>query len=95
MRPKGIRVLVACPGVIKTSFRKRASGNSDVKSGLNAMDVNYAVDQLWNQIAKGRGIHYFDFKTRLMVGLARFVIPRSIISKILFKTVLSYKKKAE
>lgn len=90
VKPKGVRVLVACPGVVRTAFRKRASGTEGVPSGPGAMDVNFAAQQLWQQIEKGRGLHYFDFKTRVLIFLARFVLPRSLVNKFLFKTVLAY-----
>ena len=90
-KPKGVRVLVSCPGVVPTAFRKRAAGRSDVPSGAGSMDVNFAARELWDQIIRQRGLHYFDFKTRVMVSLARFVFPQRLVSKILFKKVSSYR----
>lgn len=91
--PKGVRVLVSCPGVVRTEFRKRAAGKRDAVSGSDGMDVDFAARELWNQIIKGRGLNYFDFKTRFMVSLARFILPQKLVSKILFKKVSSYKNK--
>lgn len=91
VKPQGVRILVACPGVVRTEFRKRASGKSGVPSGPAAMDVDFAARELWNQVVKGTGVHYFDFRTRILVSFARFFLPRWLVSKILFKRVLSLK----
>lgn len=90
VKPQGVRVLVSCPGVVRTEFRKRASGKSGVPTGTVSMDVDFAAKELWKQVVKGNGVHYFDMRTRLMVAVARFLLPRWLISRILYKTVLSY-----
>lgn len=92
LKSKGVRVLVACPGVVRTEFRKRAAGRSGVSRGRVSMDVDYAAKQLWKQIVKGQAIHYFDLRTRIMIALARFLLPDWLVSKILYKTVMSYRR---
>jgi len=91
LAPKGIRVLAACPGVVTTSFRQRA-GSSSAPDGITPMSADAAADQLWKQIIKRKKIHYFDWKTRVALFFARHLIPQSVVSNILFKTVESYKK---
>lgn len=89
MKPHGIRILVSCPGVVDTEFRKRASGNPEAKTDKYAMTVSYAAEQLWKQIVQKKQVHGFDLKTRLGVFFARFILPQAVVSKILFNKMES------
>jgi short-subunit dehydrogenase len=83
MKSYGIRILVSCPGVVDTEFRKRASGKANAKSDPHSMSVSFAAEQIWNQIMKEKQVHVFDWKTRLGVFFGRFVLPQALVSKIL------------
>lgn len=89
MKPYGIRILAACPGVVDTEFRKRASGDAEAKTDKYSMSASYAAEQLWKQIMKEKQIHIFDWKTRLGVFLARYILPQAIVSKILLRKIES------
>lgn len=90
MRSYGIRILASCPGVVATQFRERASGVSNNNQDRFSMTVSFAAEQIWNQIVKRKHVHYFDWKTRLGAFFARFILPQSLVSKILLRTTESY-----
>lgn len=92
MRLQGIRVLVSCPGVVSTGFRKRASGASNIEHDRSAMSVAFAAEEMWQQIVRGRQVRVFDWRTRLGVFFSRYILPQSIVSKILLRKIGSFKK---
>jgi short-subunit dehydrogenase len=64
----GIRVLVACPGLVQTHFRQRAGGYSEPSTYQKmVMTSEYAAQEIWRQIEKEKRCHLFDWKTRLLV----------------------------
>ena len=93
MKSQGIRILVSCPGVVSTDFRRRASGGAEAKPDKLAMDVPFAAEQIWNQILKGRQVHVFDWKTRISAFFARNILPQALVSKILLRITSSYQSK--
>lgn len=95
MRPHGIRILASCPGAVATEFRKRASGNMNAKPERHAMSVNFAAEQIWNQIVKGQQVYRFDWKTRIAAFFARNIFPQKLVSKILKHRIDSYQPKPE
>lgn len=98
VKDAGIRVLCSCPGVVKTGFRKTASGG-ETTGELNSfldMDVGFAASRIWNQILKRKAIDVFDWKYRALLILSRF-LPRklvhiSIMSKL--KTITPSKRQS-
>jgi uncharacterized protein len=90
MRSYGIRILTSCPGVVATEFRSRASGVVSAKPDKSAMTASFAAEQIWEQIIRGWQVHRFDWKTRLGVFCARFLLPQGLVSKILFRATESY-----
>lgn len=91
-KPYGVRVLVSCPGVVSTDFRRRASGREKVHPDPAAMDVSYAAEQIWKQIIKEKQIHYFNWKAHLTAFFARFIIPQKLISKFFLRQIESFRK---
>lgn len=79
----GIRVLAACPGMVGTSFRERATKKEGVAPGAHSMDADEAAQHIWRQIVKGKQINIFNWKTRLMIFAARYLLPRALLMKIL------------
>ena len=91
MKDQGVRVLTASPGVVRTDFRRRASGRVDIPSGTFSMDVDFAARELWKQLVKGKSLNYFDLKTKIIRFIALHLIPSKLLSKILYKIILSYR----
>jgi len=88
MRPQGVCVLAACPGMVATAFRKRASNDKNSTSSPLAMSPEYAAAQVWRQIESRQLVYIFDWKTRLGILLARF-LPQKWLAQGLKKSIAS------
>ncbi len=77
---QGIRVLAACPGVVKTRFRSRAGGRemNDYK-----MEASFAADQIWKQIVSEKTVRIFDWKYRVAIFLGRWLVPKALTTYLL------------
>lgn len=94
--PYGVRVQSTCPGMVDTQFRVRAGGTDyNDAYGITRMTSDYAAEQIWKQIQSGKTIHIFDLKTRLLVLLARYILPESLVAKVMSKTIRSRHKPRE
>jgi short-subunit dehydrogenase len=83
----GIRVLVSCPGQVQTAFSERASGKPvQVAPRTIVMTAEFAAEEIFHQIVKGKQLHTFDWKYRLMTALSP-LIPESIRAKLLRRIV--------
>jgi short-subunit dehydrogenase len=91
MKPYGVRILSACPGVISTNFRHRAVAGKPVekegKKAYRTMSVDFAVEQMWKQIQQGSQVRTFNWFYRLSIFFARFLVPRPLLMKILRQQV--------
>lgn len=85
---KGIRVLVSCPGQVETAFSARASGKP-VQVGPRAivMTSAFAAEEIYWQIVKGKQLHTFDWKYRLMTALSPFI--PEFLRALLLKGIVS------
>ena len=87
LKEKGVRVLVACPGIVRTHFRLRAAKKTSLSQYPHSMKVSFAANQLWKQIIDRKTIHYFDWKTRGLLFVARYIFPKPLLAKFLLKNV--------
>lgn len=87
LEPQGVRCLVSCPGYVQTEFLRRATGKPNPIVNIPIMTSEYAANEVWNQIQKGKRVHVFDWKIRIYNFLARFLIPISLYT-YLFKRSL-------
>jgi len=93
MKPYGIRVLTACPGVVATNFRSRSGGKS--QTGIvkdKVMTVDFAANEIWNQIQKGKKTHIFNWTYRLSLFFVRYLLPKSVVAKTVRKGMMSFLK---
>ena len=87
MKPYGIRILTACPGMVKTAFSKRAGSSTITKLDEQlAMAPKFAAKEIWLQIQKGKAVHLFDWKYRLFTYLG-VILPKSWRVAILQRSI--------
>lgn len=88
MQPYGIRVLNACPGMVKTEFNRRAGGETLSMQSSFALSSEYAAEQIWRQIQKGKAMHIFDWKYRMATWLS-YLLPRRLVMWFLRSSIAS------
>ena len=91
LKSSEVRVLVSCPGVVRTNFRQRASGAKDAPETPFTMNVEFAARQIWKQIANHKKVHYFGWMTRFQLFISRNLLPQVLVSKILQKKIQTLK----
>lgn len=87
LRPFGIRSLVACPGVVRTSFRQRAAGlAADVDlptAPWFAMEAEFAAQRIWQQILSGQKVCLFHWPYRVLLWFVKYFLPKKVVAKIM------------
>ena len=78
----GIRILAACPGMVDTKFRERASEGSETKKYSFSMSPETAAKEIWKQINKKKVIYIFDWKYRLVTFLKKLLPNRFVLSQV-------------
>lgn len=79
MRPHGIRVLTLCPGMVTTSFQKRAGGETLTQKGV--MSPDFVAQEMWKQIVQEERFKIIDWRYRWLTFLSAF-LPTSWIAPI-------------
>lgn len=87
LAPKGIRVLTACPGMVKTKFSLRASHGEQTANHQKKMSSEYAAETIWKQIQKRKRINIFSGFYKWMIFLTNHVIPTSIVMRVLKRSI--------
>lgn len=91
LRPRGIRVLTSCPGVVRTNFQKRAmKGGPKLPRQMAVMTPEYAAEQIWQQIESGKSVRVFNWIYRLSYFLVRYVMPRAWLFTTVRKQFIKY-----
>lgn len=83
----GIRVLAACPGMVRTNFRERASGKTAAGHSKNSMSPEEAAEHIWWQIEKKKPFYVFNWKYRFSIFIAKYFLPKSILMRMLRKNI--------
>lgn len=88
MRPYGVRVLAACPGMVKTAFADRAAGGEVLSRDQDEISMSpaFAAQAIWKQIRQAKPLHIFDWRYQLMVGISRF-IPKKWVAWFFKKSI--------
>lgn len=85
LRPHGIRVLAACPGMVSTPFATRAAGKAVKTQGISP---ERAAHEIWRQIEKRKPKHIFPAKNRWMLWLVHHLLPRDLVHKRIQTSIL-------
>lgn len=80
--PRHIRVLTACPGLVATDFRRRASGKSSESTSFS-MSAEYAAEQIIKQLSIGKRLNIFSGRYRLGIFFVKYLLPTALVSRFL------------
>jgi short-subunit dehydrogenase len=78
----GVRILAACPGMVDTGFRERASEGAETKKYLFSMTPEIAAEEIWKQINAKKPLHIFDWRYRLVSFLKNLLPKRFVINQV-------------
>jgi short-subunit dehydrogenase len=96
IREYGVRVLVSAPGLIDTNFRERAGGYQERSFYTKfVMTSEFAAQQIWRQIEKGKPIHVFGWQTRFFVFLTKYLLPKRLTGWMVHRHIQQRTKKRE
>ncbi|MCC5832033.1 MAG: SDR family NAD(P)-dependent oxidoreductase [Chlamydiales bacterium] len=82
LSPKGVHVLVSCPGMVSTRFADRAAGKHVNVRGV-VMTPEFAAREIWKQIEKRQEKRTINWFYRLSVLLT----PISLAKKLIWKEI--------
>lgn len=88
LRDSGVRVVVLCPGFVRTEFQQRAGGPGRRRADVRAVPASPARSVLWltahdvvreclDDVARGRVVCVPSLRYKAVVGMLR-VLPRSV-----------------
>jgi short-subunit dehydrogenase len=86
IKSKGVRVLVACPGMVDTSFQERAGGQLDSKDKIGFMTPDFVANQIWWQIQKQKKLHIIDWRYRLLTYLS-YLLPKQFVTTLIKRNI--------
>jgi len=92
VKAHNLRVLVACPGRINSSFLKRASGSDEDLNSWFAMSPKYAAKKLLKQIEERKQMSLFDWKAKPFSIFMRFFIPKRLAAFITSSSIKKFYK---
>lgn len=90
LRPQGVRVLTASPGVIETQFRLRASRGLTATAAHEGMEASFAAKKLLELIKNRKQGKVFDWKVKIARCLATHLLPRRWLARYLAANIRSY-----
>ncbi len=87
VRVKGISILASCPGMVATDFTNRAAKKQVNNLGSVVMTPQFAAEEIWRQIEKRKKKHIFNWQYRVLSWFAKYLVPNSLIEKIIWKQI--------
>jgi|SRR3984885_10943520 len=78
----GVRILAACPGMVDTKFRERASEGSEKKKYSFSMSPETAAKEIWKQINKRKPIYIFDWRYRFAAFIKKILPKRFVVNQV-------------
>lgn len=87
LSPKGVEVLVSCPGMVDSDFSNRAARKKSELSGGPVMSVQFAAEQIWKQIETRKKKHIFNPFYRWSSWVAKNFTPRSVVNKLIYHRI--------
>jgi short-subunit dehydrogenase len=85
----GVRLMVLCPGFVRTEFHQRAGMGTDNIPGWMWLDADKVVAAGLADLARGKSLSIPDPRYKTLMGLAK-ITPRGLLGGITSKTGRKY-----
>ncbi|MFJ7076074.1 SDR family NAD(P)-dependent oxidoreductase [Streptomyces sp. NPDC098781] len=85
----GVRLMVLCPGFVRTEFHERAGMGTDNIPGWMWLDADKLVAAALGDLARGKSVSIPDPRYKVLLGAAKLV-PRGMLGGITSKTGRKY-----
>jgi uncharacterized protein len=85
----GVRMMVLCPGFVRTEFHQRAGMETDSIPNWMWLDADKLVAAALSDLARGKTLSIPDARYKALMGLAR-VAPRSLVGGVSSRTGRKY-----
>jgi short-subunit dehydrogenase len=85
----GVRLMVLCPGFVRTEFHQRAGMGTDNIPGWMWLDADKVVATALHDLARGKSLSIPDPRYKTLMGLAK-VTPRGLLGGISSRTGRKY-----
>jgi short-subunit dehydrogenase len=89
LAPHRIHVLVSCPGMVSSSFAKRAGGKQIPLSRGTVMTAEFAAQQIWKQIVEKEEKKVFNWSYSLGTWLASTCLPVTLVKNYIWRRMQS------
>lgn len=86
VRDQGVRVLVACPGMVDTPFQGKAGGKIKGERPWGVMTPEFVADRIWEQIQRQKEVLIIDWKYAFMTYLS-FLVPKRLRAQLLKQVI--------
>ncbi|GAA2512590.1 SDR family oxidoreductase [Pilimelia columellifera] len=81
VRPRGVRVLALCPGLVRTEFHERAGITTDAMPQRLWLDAGWLVDRALRDLERGRRVSIPSLRYRALVSFLRYA-PRRLVYRM-------------
>lgn len=85
----GVRLMVLCPGFVRTEFHERAGMGTDNIPGWMWLDADKVVAEGLTDLARGKSLSIPDPRYKALMGVAK-VVPRGMLGGISSRTGRKY-----
>ncbi|MCH9627205.1 MAG: NADP-dependent 3-hydroxy acid dehydrogenase YdfG [Chlamydiales bacterium] len=83
LAPKGVHVLVNCPGMVATDFANRAAGKRITQKGAPLLSPHFVAQEIFKQIEQLKEKRVINWFYRL----AALLVPAGIAKKLIWKNI--------
>jgi len=81
MAGSGVRLMVLCPGFVRTEFHERAGMGTDNIPGWMWLDADKVVAEGLRDLQRGRTVSIPDPRYKALMGAAKLV-PRGVLGRV-------------
>ncbi|MGW6455866.1 SDR family NAD(P)-dependent oxidoreductase [Streptomyces sp. NPDC055078] len=89
MAGSGVRLMVLCPGFVRTEFHQRAGVGTDNIPGWMWLDADKVVETALADLARGKAVSIPDPRYKALMGVVKLA-PRGVLGGITSKTGRRY-----